>query len=239
MDRWNLSPKHAPNSPVPRGRSDDHPPGRHPSALRLPAGVHRCVIREDIGSVTTRRGVGVIESVHIEDAKPFAQADKVITPPRIAFAVVVIAAIALGFLFRPAFDASSVPAGPSKPIATESSVAIAVLPFANRTNEPDYFTDGISEEILNALVRTNSVRVIARTSSFIFRDEELSVQEIGEALGASHVIEGSVSKVADQVRVNAQLVEASAGVPVWSERFDRDLDDIFALQDAIANAIVR
>jgi TolB-like protein/Tfp pilus assembly protein PilF len=219
-------------------------PTELPSAMRLSLGDIQAILKHQLSEEVYRDKLhtGVNDCLRLGVSAPRAvspkRPDKVITPQRTGFVLIVIAAIALGFVFRPTFDAES-PTRSSKPTAVESNVAIAVLPFANRTSEPDYFTDGISEEILNALVKTNSVRVIARTSSFMFKDAELSVQEIAEALGASHVIEGSVSKVGHQVRVSAQLVHGSSGAPIWSERFDRDLDDIFALQDAIANAIVR
>ena len=117
---------------------------------------------------------------------------------------------------------------------------IAVLPFVNMSNDPDneYFSDGISEEILNVLTRTNTLQVIARTSSFQFKGKNLDVQKIGKQLNVSHILEGSVRKSGNQVRISAQLVKTSTGVHLWSDTYDRELDDIFAVQDEIAKNIV-
>jgi adenylate cyclase len=121
-----------------------------------------------------------------------------------------------------------------------AQTSVAVLPFANMSSDPEqvYFSDGISEEIINALVKTNTVPVIARTSSFKFRGEKFDVSEIGETLRVSHILEGSVRKAGNTVRITAQLVEAASGHHLWSERYDRSLDDIFAIQDEISLAIV-
>ena len=117
---------------------------------------------------------------------------------------------------------------------------IAVLPFVNRSSDPDneYFSEGMSEEILNTLVKSNTVPVIARTSSFQFRDTDLDVREIATRLNVAHILEGSVQKVGNMVRISAQLIRAEDAVQVWSERFDRELQNVFALQDEIARAIV-
>jgi len=118
--------------------------------------------------------------------------------------------------------------------------SIAVLPFANMSADPDneFFSDGITEDIIAALTRVPNLKVAARASSFSFkrRDEELRV--IGERLGVHTVLQGSVRRVGNRVRVTAQLMNAGDGYQLWSDRFDRDLDDIFALQDEIARAIV-
>ncbi len=117
---------------------------------------------------------------------------------------------------------------------------IAVLPFVNMSNDPDneYFSDGIAEEILNVLVRTNSVPVIARTSSFQFKGQNLDVQKIGVQLGISHLLEGSVRKSGNRVRVTAQLINTTTGIHLWSDKYDRDMDDVFVVQDEIAGMIV-
>jgi TolB-like protein/tRNA A-37 threonylcarbamoyl transferase component Bud32 len=118
--------------------------------------------------------------------------------------------------------------------------SIAVLPFANMSADPDneFFSDGVTEDIIGALTRVPGLKVAARASSFAFkrRDEELRV--IGERLGVRTVLQGSVRRAGNRVRVTAQLVNAHDGNQLWSDRFDRDLDDIFALQDELARAIV-
>jgi TolB-like protein len=116
--------------------------------------------------------------------------------------------------------------------------SVAVLPFANLGgDENDHFGDGLADDIINALTRMRGLRVTARTSSFAFRGKEGDVREIGDRLGATTLLEGSVRREGDRVRVSAQLVSASDGYHLWSESFDRLLTDIFAIQDEIARAI--
>jgi TolB-like protein len=102
----------------------------------------------------------------------------------------------------------------------------------------EYFADGLSEELLNLLVKVPDLRVAARTSSFAFRDKDMTVAQIAEELRVGHVLEGSVRKAGDRVRITAQLIETSEGFHLWSESYDRRLDDIFAVQDEIALAVV-
>ena len=119
--------------------------------------------------------------------------------------------------------------------------SIAVLPFVNMSDDKSngYFSDGISEEILNVLARMADLHVAARTSSFSFRSQEKEVPTIARELNVRMVLEGSVRKQGDRVRVTAQLIDASNGFHVWSQTYDRDLKDIFAIQDEIANAIAK
>jgi serine/threonine-protein kinase len=117
--------------------------------------------------------------------------------------------------------------------------SIAVLPFANMSTDPDaeFLTDGITEDLLNALVRLPGLRVIARTSSFALKGTSLDVREIGERLGVGIVLEGSVRKAGSRLRISAQLVDARAGHQLWSERYDREMRDVFVVQDEITTAI--
>ena len=103
----------------------------------------------------------------------------------------------------------------------------------------EYFSDGISEEILNALVKTRALPVIARTSSFQYKGKNLSVQKIASDLNVTHPIEGSVREAGNTVRITAQLLAADTAIHLWSETFDRELSNILALQDEIASAIVK
>ena len=120
-------------------------------------------------------------------------------------------------------------------------LSIAVLPFADLspTGDQAYFTDGLSEELLNLLVRVDDLHVASRTSAFAYRGSTLSIPEIASALRVGHILEGSVRKDGDRIRITAQLIEADTDRHLWSENFDRELVDIFAIQDEIANAIVR
>jgi serine/threonine protein kinase/Tfp pilus assembly protein PilF len=119
--------------------------------------------------------------------------------------------------------------------------SIAVLAFVNMSADPEneYFTDGIAEEIINALSKIQSLRVAARTSSFAFKDKRMDIGEIGAALKVATVLEGSVRKAGNTLRVTAQLVNVADGFHLWSERYDRQLEDVFAIQDEIAGHIVR
>jgi len=118
--------------------------------------------------------------------------------------------------------------------------SIAVLPFANMSSDPEqeFFSDGITEEILNALAQVPDLKVAGRTSSFAFKGRNEDLRAIGEALGVNHILEGSVRKAGNQVRITAQLIKADDGFHLWSETFDRELTDIFAIQDEIAAAIL-
>jgi len=127
----------------------------------------------------------------------------------------------------------------TSPTTETTEKSIAVLPFVDMSPEGDqaYFADGISEEILNVLVKTDSLKVAGRTSSFQFRNRSEDLKTIGEQLGVDHILEGSIRKAKNRVRITAQLVTANDGFHLWSETYDRDLTDIFAIQDEIARAI--
>ena len=114
--------------------------------------------------------------------------------------------------------------------------SIAVLPFVNMSNDPDqeYFSDGMAEEILNSLVHIKDLRVAGRTSSYQFKGKNVDLREVGDKLGVSTVLEGSVRKQGNRVRITSQLINVDDGFHLWSERYDRDMDDIFAIQDEIA-----
>lgn len=133
---------------------------------------------------------------------------------------------------------SKAPARPDAPPPDDRS--IAVLPFVNMSDDRDneYFSDGMTEEILNALVKVRDLKVAARTSSFAFKDHRTDVREIAEKLGVATVLEGSVRKSGDRLRITAQLISAAEGYHLWSESYDRRLEDVFAIQDDIARSIV-
>jgi TolB-like protein/Tfp pilus assembly protein PilF len=118
--------------------------------------------------------------------------------------------------------------------------SIAVLPFANLSADPEneYFSDGMSDEIINALTKVNGLHVVARTSAFAFKGKNENIREIGRKLHVEHVLEGSVRKAGNRLRITAQLIKIADGYHLWSERFDRAMDDIFAIQDEISLSIV-
>ena len=121
-----------------------------------------------------------------------------------------------------------------------SDKSIAVLPFIDMSEKKDqeYFADGMAEEILDLLVKVQGLKVIARTSSFFFKGKQVTIQEIAKTLGVAHVLEGSVRRVGNTIRVTAELVGTSTGADLWSQTFDRDVTDIFKVQDEIAAAVV-
>jgi TolB-like protein len=124
--------------------------------------------------------------------------------------------------------------------STSVQPSIAVLPFADMSpgKDQEYFSDGIAEEILNALAQVEGLQVTGRTSSFSFKGKNEDLREIGQKLGVSAVLEGSVRKAGNRVRITAQVVKVANGFHVWSQAYDRDLTDIFAVQDEIAKAVV-
>lgn len=119
--------------------------------------------------------------------------------------------------------------------------SVAVLPLANLSPDPEneYFADGITEEIINALAQLKDLRVAARTSSFAFKGRSADLADVGEKLKVATVVEGSVRKAGNRLRITAQLVNVADGYHLWSERYDRELDDVFAVQDEIATAIAK
>ncbi|MEP6584959.1 MAG: adenylate/guanylate cyclase domain-containing protein [Ginsengibacter sp.] len=124
-------------------------------------------------------------------------------------------------------------------LSSAPAKSIAVLPFVNMSNDPEqeYFSDGIAEEILNSLAHLQDLKVAGRTSSFQFKGKNIDLREVGLKLGVSTVLEGSVRKQRNSLRITAQLINVEDGFHLWSERYDRDMDDIFAIQDEIAIAI--
>ena len=125
--------------------------------------------------------------------------------------------------------------------AAASRIGICVLPFANMSGdaEQEYFSDGISEDIITDLNKVSALFVVARNTAFTFKGKSLDVAQVARQLKVSHVLEGSVRKAGGRVRITAQLIEGASGGQIWAERYDRDLNDIFALQDEISEAIVK
>jgi adenylate cyclase len=156
----------------------------------------------------------------------------------IALIILVIGAIVIwNYYFRPSFEPASVEKMayplPEKP-------SIAVLPFDNMSGDPEqeYFSDGLTEELITALSKTPKMFVIARNSTFTYKGKPVKVKQVAEELGVRYVLEGSVRKAEDRVRITAQLIDALTGHHLWAERYDRDLKDIFALQDEITMKIL-
>lgn len=131
------------------------------------------------------------------------------------------------------------PARPDPP--RDASRSIAVLPLDNMSGDPEqeYFSDGISEDIITDLSKVNGLTVIARNSSFAYKGKPTDLRVVGRELGVTHILEGSVRRAGQRVRINAQLIDATTGSHVWADRYDRDLTDIFAVQDEVTLEIVK
>ncbi len=142
---------------------------------------------------------------------------------------------------QPPEKLSHIAVAPKLASVPSAQKSIAVLAFVNMSNDPDneYFSDGVAEEIINALTKVKALQVASRTSSFAFKGKNEDIGEIGRKLKVNTVLEGSVRKASNKLRVTAQLVNAADGYHLWSERYDRQLEDVFEIQDEIAGNIVR
>lgn len=168
------------------------------------------------------------------------------TGRKINVMIVVLLVIAIGsvwvdrFVPQQAADEQAPPGERVDETMVSDQSTIAVLPFVNMSSdeENEYFSDGLSEELLNLLTRIPQLRVAARTSSFSFKGSGASIAEIAKALNVAHVLEGSVRKSGDTIRITVQLIEAASGFHVWSETYDREFGDVLDIQDEIALSIV-
>ena len=179
----------------------------------------------------------------------------VATPQRarrqLNFLIVGVLAVAVGLFALDRFVWNTDTSAPASPAADESAGvpprspagthgSIAVLPFVNLSNDPDqeYFSDGIAEDLMSALTRFRSLKVAARTSAFSFKGKQVDLHAVGRALNVATVLEGSVRRSGDRLRITAQLNDVATGYQLWSETYDRQLTDIFAIQDDITSQIV-
>jgi TolB-like protein/class 3 adenylate cyclase len=142
--------------------------------------------------------------------------------------------------FRPAPPVEELAVEPIRSLELPDKPSIAVLPFVNMSGDPEqeYFSDGITEDLITDLSKISGLFVIARNSVFVYKGKGVKTAEVGRELGVRYVLEGSVRKANDRVRITAQLVDANTGGHLWAERYDRDLKDIFALQDEVTQKIV-
>ena len=165
-----------------------------------------------------------------------------VTGRKLDFAIIAVLVVALVFFASThQWDRGSADDADTASAVSGDEQSIAVLPFVNMSDDPgnEYFSDGISEELLNVLVRVEGLRVASRTSSFAFKGKDASIPSIGKELNVNHVLEGSVRKAGNTVRVTAQLVDVRTDSHLWSETYDRQLEDIFAIQDEISGHIVQ
>ena len=204
----------------------------------------RGVLRDDADNprfieTVPRLGYRFIAPVELLDAPPRRKPDRVQMVDYgkgtrrswkwpIALVIVLVVTVLLALALRSPRVPPGVPAN-----------SVAVLPFANLSPDPDteYFADGVTEEILNALARVGELRVVARTSAFSFKGQNRDVREIARALGVRHVVEGSVRRAGDRLRVTAQLIEAETGYHQWSQSYEGGVSDVFAFQDSISEGV--
>ena len=165
-------------------------------------------------------------------------ADKILKPIPLA-AIAALTAVALALFISTRNPAPPDGAVSSRDAIAEAAASIAVLPFIDLSpaGDQEYFADGISEEILNVLVRLPDLKVAGRTSSFSYKGKNEDLREIGSALGVNHILEGSVRRSKDKLRITAQLIRSNDGFHLWSETYDRELTDIFDIQDDIAKSV--
>ena len=234
------------------------------STLRRALGEHRGENRFIV--TDPGRGYRFVAEVNITTPEPATKAGAPVgtSPGRIAGILVVVALLAGGYdYFKPTTPAESgkqtatvvsppapvqqavtvtPPQTPTKKVVTVTPPppnSIAVLPFVNMSpdKDQDYFSDGITEELINHLARIHGLLVTGRTSSFYFKGKNEDLREIGKQLNVAHILEGSVRKIGDRVRINAQLINSDDGYHLWSQSYDRKLEDIFAIQDETATAV--
>ena len=173
------------------------------------------------------------------------------TGQRLDRIIIGVLVIAIGMLLVDKFFLAGVPQAQTEHVVATSEApaavaeedetpSIAVLPFVNMSDDKSstYFSDGLADTMLHMLAQVSEIRVAARTSSFQFRDQAMDISKIGEQLNVATVLEGSVQRAGDKIRITAQLIDVSNGFHLWSGNFDRDLVDVFAIQDEIANEVV-
>ena len=162
-----------------------------------------------------------------------------ITSRKIDFVIIGVLVVAVGFLLVDKLYLGEGDAAPDEVIAAERK-SIAVLPFINMSSDPEqeYFSDGLSEELLNLLAQIPELRVTSRTSAFSFKGKDATIAEVGRTLDVEHVLEGSVRRSGDTIRITAQLINVSTDTHVWSDSWDRDFQDVFVIQDEIAEFVV-
>ena len=193
---------------------------------------------EDLGARALKN---VPQRVHAYRVRLDAAAPRRRTIPRRSVGIAAGVLVVVGFVAWLLWPGAPQPATRPEPaLALPDKPSIAVLPFANMSPDPDqeYFADGMTEDLITELARISGLFVIARNSVFVYKGKPVHVRDVGRDLGVRYVLEGSVRRDGDRVRITAQLVDAASGHHLWAERYDRDLDGVFALQDEITEEIV-
>ena len=215
-----------------------------------PVRVYRLVLRvpsplagEPVLSLVERgQGEGIAKEAERQKAKVERQSRRVRPAHRTLLTGLLLVAITIAVVhyFPFLFPSTQSPTPNPQSLPLPDKPSLVVLPFVNMSEDPkqDYFSDGITEDLTTALSQISSLFVIARNSAFTYKGKAVKVHEVGKELGVRYVLEGSVRKANDQVRITAQLIDAATDSHLWSERYDRPLTDIFALQDEIVRQIV-
>jgi TolB-like protein/Tfp pilus assembly protein PilF len=176
-----------------------------------------------------------LEGVKLESEIDRDQSITQATGRKLDFAIIGVLSVAVAFFALDKFVWTD-GAGPAETIQS----SIAVLPFVNMSSdqEQEYFSDGLAEELLNVLAKIPQLKVTSRSTSFFYKDKDFRIADIGRELGVEHVLEGSVRRSGGRIRVTAQLIDVDEDAHIWSETWDRTMDDVFAIQDEIAQAVV-
>jgi TolB-like protein/class 3 adenylate cyclase/Flp pilus assembly protein TadD len=188
-------------------------------------------------------GVADVQTTSVPLAMPTRRARSILAPIGAALAAVLVIAIVTWWFWPMRSSPTATPAVAATTATGQPFVAprlsIVVLPFANLSNDPDqqYFADGITEDLTTDLSRISHMLVISRDTAFTYKDKPVNARQIGRELGVRYVLEGSVRRSGNQIRINAQLIDAESDTHLWAERFDRDMGDMFALQDEITRGI--
>jgi TolB-like protein len=225
-----------------RAATVSHAPAAHASGRQAAAGHSSAAAPTTAGSTTGRKQNWVLIAIGavVAVALVYLVVDKIWGARNTATVITASGSSAPSSAASTAGDASAKSAGGSAAF-TPPPHSIAVLPFVNMSGDPkqDYFSDGLSEELLNSLASIRDLRVAARTSSFFFKGKDVDLSDVARKLNVGAVLEGSVRKAGDQVRITAQLINAVTGYHLWSQTYDRDLKDILKLQTEIATAVTK
>lgn len=183
----------------------------------------------------TPEGLKKTRSVHPEESISGKTSNK------LNYVIIAGLVIAIGFLVRNSIYSTANAEIKEEIVETATDKSIAVLAFADMSQEKDqeYFSDGISEEILNLLVKIPELKVISRTSSFSYKGKNVNIKQIGKELNVSHILEGSIRKSGNTFRITAQLIDVNTEAHIWSETYDRKMEDIFKVQDEIATRVTQ
>ena len=193
--------------------------------------------------------VSVYRVLLVSEAEPNTRSERQERPRRWQWAllIVIIISVVAALVFwilmpavSPFSQVAEVAVEQSPSINLADKPSIAILPFENMSGDPEqeYFSDGLTEDLITDLSKISALFVIARNSTFVYKGQAVDIQEIGEELGVAYILEGSVRKANETVRITAQLINATTGGHVWAERYDRNLEDVFAVQDEVVEKIV-